>query len=117
MGNPVLDSSGNSIETDTGYVSLADHYSEVDGLKRAIENKLVEIKIHNIRDYSKDPHKKVDDYPFGGGKGMVLKIEPIYDALEDLKTKDSKIIMMTPQGIKYNQKIAYDLSKEKHIII
>lgn len=86
-------------------------------IKRAIDNKIIDIKIHNIRDYSKDKHKKVDDYAFGGGAGMVLMIQPIYDALEKLKTKDSKIIMMTPQGKTYNQKIAYNLSKEKHLII
>ena len=86
-------------------------------LKRAIDNKLVEINIHNIRDYSKDPHKRVDDYAFGGGKGMVLKIEPIYDAINNLKTKESVIIMMTPQGKTYNQKLAYNLSKKKHLII
>ncbi len=86
-------------------------------IKRAIDFKKVEINIYNIRDYSKDPHKKVDDYGFGGGKGMVLKIEPIYDALESIKTNDSKVILMTPQGIKYNQAKAYELSSLKHIII
>lgn len=86
-------------------------------IKRAIDNKKVEINIYNIRDYSKDPHKKVDDYGFGGGKGMVLMCQPIFDAIDDLKTKNSKIILMTPQGVKYNQKLAYDLSKEEHLII
>ena len=86
-------------------------------MKRAMDNNLVDIKIHNIRDYSKNKHKKVDDYGFGGGKGMVLMIQPIYDALMDLKTPDSKIIMMTPQGEKYTQKKAYDLSCEKNLII
>lgn len=86
-------------------------------MKRAMDNNLVDIKIHNIRDYSNNKHKKVDDYGFGGGKGMVLMIQPIYDALMDLKTPDSKIIMMTPQGEKYTQKKAYELSREKHLII
>ena len=86
-------------------------------LGRAIENKQVEIKIHNIRDFSLDPHKKVDDYGFGGGKGMVLMPQPIYDAIESVKTKDSLVIMMTPQGIPYKQKMAYDLSKQKHIVL
>ena len=86
-------------------------------IKRAIDNKKVEINIYNIRDYSKDSHKKVDDYGFGGGKGMVLMCQPIFDAVDDLKTKNSKIILMTPQGVKYNQKLAYDLSKEEHLII
>jgi tRNA (guanine37-N1)-methyltransferase len=86
-------------------------------IKRALERKQVEINIHDIRDYSKDPHKKVDDYAFGGGKGMVLMPQPIFDAVDDLKTKDSKVILMTPQGIKYDEECAYSLSKEKHLII
>lgn len=86
-------------------------------LGRAIEKKQVEIKIHNIRDFSLDPHKKVDDYGFGGGKGMVLMPQPIYDAIASVRTKDSLVIMMTPQGIPYKQKIAYDLSKQKHIVL
>jgi len=86
-------------------------------IKRAIENKHVEINIHNIRDFSTDPHKNVDDYAFGGGKGMVLMIEPIYNAINHFKQKDSLVVMMTPQGKTYNQSLAYDLSKVKHLII
>ena len=86
-------------------------------IKRAIESNKVIINIHNIRDYSKDPHKKVDDYQYGGGEGMVLMCQPIFDAVDVLKEDNSKVILMTPQGIKYNQSMAYDLSKEKHIII
>lgn len=85
-------------------------------IKRAIENKHVEINIINFRDYSKDPHQKVDDYGFGGGPGMVLMPQPIFDAVLDIKTPESKVILMTPQGVKYNQGLACDLSKEKHLI-
>lgn len=84
---------------------------------RAIKNKKVEINIYNFRDYSKDSHKKVDDYGYGGGAGMVLMPQPIYDCLKEIKTDDSYVIMMTPQGVKYNQKKAYTLSKKKHLII
>lgn len=73
-------------------------------IKRAIEDNKVEIKVHNIRDYSLDPHKRVDDYSFGGGAGMVLMPEPIYLAVEALDSKDATIILMTPQGEKYCQK-------------
>ena len=97
--------------------NMFDNFLSESIIKRAIEKNKVTINIHNIRDYSKDPHKKVDDYQFGGGKGMVLMIEPIYDAIEKLKEKDSKIILMTPQGIKYNQKTAYSLTNNKHLII
>lgn len=86
-------------------------------IKRAISNKLVEINIINFRDYSKDPHKKVDDTPYGGGSGMVLKVEPIMDAVLDLKKEDTKVILLTPDGKTYNQKQAYELSNLKHIIL
>lgn len=86
-------------------------------IKRAIKKEIVEIQIHDIRKYSTDKHKKVDDYSYGGGRGMVLMPQPIFDAVDDIKTKDSKVLLMTPQGRKYKQSLAYDLSKEKHIII
>ena len=86
-------------------------------IKRAIDNNLVEINIHNIRDYSKDPHKKVDDTPYGGGPGMVLMCQPIFDAVKALRNDNSKVILLTPGGILYKQSIAIDLSHEKHLII
>ena len=86
-------------------------------IKRAIEKNLVEINIIDFREYSTDPHHKVDDYQYGGGSGMVLMIEPIYNCLQKIKTEDSKIILMTPQGLTYNQKLAYSLKEEKHLII
>ena len=86
-------------------------------IKRAIENKLVDIKLHNFRDYTNDLHNKVDDTPYGGGAGMVLMAQPIYDCVESLKDDDSFVILLTPSGVPYKQKIAYDLSKKKHLII
>lgn len=86
-------------------------------IKRAIDNNLVSINTYNIRDYSLDPHKKVDDYGFGGGQGMVLMPQPIFDAVESLKTDDSYVILMTPRGIPYKQNKAYELSHKKHLII
>ena len=86
-------------------------------IKRAILDKKVVINIHDIRNYSKDPHKKVDDYGFGGGAGMVLMPQPIFDCVDALKTSDSFIILMTPQGVRYNQKMAYDFTSKHHIII
>ncbi|MFW6389776.1 MAG: tRNA (guanosine(37)-N1)-methyltransferase TrmD, partial [Halanaerobiales bacterium] len=78
-------------------------------LARAQDNNLIEINIIDIRDYTFDKHNNVDDYPYGGGSGMVLKIEPIYRAINQLKQKreDSNfpIILLTPQGNKLNQKI------------
>lgn len=86
-------------------------------LKKAIEKDLVEINLINFRDYSLDPHHKVDDTPYGGGAGMVLTCQPIYDAVEALKTETSKIILLTPDGKTYNQKLALDFKSEEHLII
>ena len=88
-----------------------------DIIKRAIDKKIVEINIIDFRKYSKDLHNKVDDTPYGGGNGMVLMCQPIYDAIEDIKTEDSKVIMLTPDGKTYKQEIAYNLSKERHLIL
>lgn len=92
------------IDVLTLFPKMFDGFLNESIIKRAITNKKVIINIHNIRDYSKDPHKKVDDYGFGGGAGMVLMPQPIFDAVEDLKTEESTVILMTPQGQTYNQK-------------
>ena len=86
-------------------------------IKRCVDKGLVEINIHNFRDYTLDPHGNVDDTPFGGGAGMVLSCQPIFDCVNSIKTPESKVILMTPRGKTYNQKMAVDLSKEKHLII
>ena len=86
-------------------------------IKRAINDNKVSIKIHDFREFTLDPHKKVDDTPYGGGAGMVLTPQPIFDCVESIKTPDSKVILLTPDGVPYKQQIAYDLSKESHLII
>ena len=86
-------------------------------IKRAIQKGKVNIEIHNIRDYSFDKHKRVDDYQIGGGEGMVLMPEPIFNAVDSLKKENSKIILLTPQGTVYNSKKAYEFSKFEHLII
>ena len=86
-------------------------------IKRAIFEKRVEINIINFRDFTKDPHNKVDDTPYGGGAGMVLMPQPIFDCVKSLKTPFSKVILLTPDGISYKQDIAYNLCKEKHLIL
>ncbi len=86
-------------------------------VKRAQELGKLEINIVNFRDYTDDPHKKVDDTPYGGGAGMVLTCQPIFDCVNALKTDETKVILLTPDGVLYKQKQAYDLSKEKHLII
>ena len=101
----------------TLFPNMFDGFLKESIIGRAIKERKVEINIYNIRNYSNDPHKKVDDYPFGGGKGMVLMPQPIFDAVKDLKKPDSFVILTTPQGEVYNQKKAYELKSKKHIII
>jgi tRNA (guanine37-N1)-methyltransferase len=86
-------------------------------MKRAQENKIVDLRIHNLRDWTTDKHHVVDDAPFGGGQGMVMKPEPIFAAVEDLRSQKSKIILMSPAGRRLDQTNATDLSKEAHLII
>ena len=97
-------------------------------MKRAQENKIVDLQIHNLRDWATDKHRIVDDAPFGGGHGMVMKPEPIFGAVEELKqntpdaqskikNRKSKIILMSPAGKRFEQKIATNLLKESHLII
>jgi tRNA (guanine37-N1)-methyltransferase len=90
--------------------------------QRAIDRKLIRVSIHNIRDYTHDKHHTVDDYPYGGGAGMVLKPEPIFEAVETLvsnlspKPEELPIILLTPQGRLFSQSIALELSKYEHLI-
>lgn len=88
-------------------------------IKRAIESGVVKVHFHNLRDYSKSKHKKVDDYQYGGGPGMVLMIEPIENCLSQLKSKTSydAIVLMTPSGKQLNQKLSNKFSLFKNIII
>ena len=101
----------------TLFPSMFDGFINESIIKRAIDKELIAIDIHNIRDYSPFKNKQVDDYPYGGGAGMILMCEPIFNAIDSLKTEGSIVIMMTPTGKTFNQSIAYDLSKEKHIIL
>ena len=86
-------------------------------IKRAIDDNKIEIDLHNFRDYSKDIHHKVDDTPYGGGCGMILTCQPIFDCVNDLKDDESTVILLTPDGIPYKQEIANNLVKLKHLII
>ena len=86
-------------------------------IKRAINSKKVEINLINFRDYSPLNNNQVDDTPYGGGAGMVLRCEPIFNAINDIKTDDSYVIMLTPEGNKYNQTKAKELTNKKHIIL
>ena len=84
---------------------------------RAKEKNLIEINLINIRDFSKDKHKKVDDTPYGGGAGMVMMPDVVYDAYKSVEEKNAKVIYMSPQGKKLTQKKVEELAKEEHLII
>ena len=84
---------------------------------RAVEKELIDINLINIRDFSEDKHKKVDDTPYGGGAGMVMMPDVVYRAYQSVKTKNAKVIYMSPQGKKLDQKKVEDLSKQEHLII
>jgi tRNA (guanine37-N1)-methyltransferase len=92
--------------------------------QRAISRGLVTVKLHNIRDYTHDQHRTVDDYPYGGGAGMVLKPEPVFEAVDSLQSGTSPeqatalpIILLTPQGRLFTQRVAAELSRYTHLIL
>jgi len=90
-------------------------------MKRAQENGIIELHVHNLRDWTTDKHHVVDDAPFGGGQGMVMKPEPIFAAVEDLKSQipncKPQILLMSPAGRRLDQQMAQQLSQESHLII
>lgn len=113
----------------TIFPKLIKAFSQESLLKKAQEKKLLNIGIHNLRNWAKDPHKKVDDKPFGGGLGMVFKVEPIFRAIQQIRNLNfeirnksqsqnpkSKIILLTPRGKQFTQQMASEFSKLKQII-
>lgn len=86
-------------------------------MKRAIEKGKVEINIIDIRNYTPYKNNQVDDYQFGGGGGMIMMCEPVFNAVESIRTEDSHVILLTPRGKTYNEKKAYELKDKKHLII
>lgn len=105
------------IDIITLFPKMFDGFISESIIKRAIDIKAVEINIINLRDYTLDKHNKVDDTPYGGGAGMVLMCQPVFDCIKALRKENSLVIMMTPQGSVYNQKMAYSLSMKEHLII
>ncbi len=106
----------------TIFPEIFDSYLKESIIERALKKSLIKINIHNLRDWTKDPHKTVDDRPYGGGIGMVMKVEPIFKAVTALKKSEvrrlkSKVILFTPRGRKFNQKMAYRFSKLNQLIL
>ena len=86
-------------------------------IKRGIEKDLIDIEVINIRDFSTLNNNQVDDTPYGGGAGMVMRVDIVYDAIESVRTNDSKVYLMTPAGKPFNEKMALTLSECKHLIL
>jgi tRNA (guanine37-N1)-methyltransferase len=100
----------------TIFPSLFDSFLKESLIEKAILKKHIQINVHDLRKWTEDSHKTVDEKPFGGGSGMVMKIEPIYKAVKELK-KGGKVILFTPRGKKFNQKKAHDLSKCSQLVM
>jgi tRNA (guanine37-N1)-methyltransferase len=86
-------------------------------VKRARDTGLLDLKIHNLRDWTHDRHRTVDDRPFGGGPGMLLKVEPLFEAIESLKRETTRVILLSPSGRKFDQVIARELSAQKDLLL
>lgn len=101
----------------TLFPSMFDCFKTESIMKRAIEKGKVEINIIDIRDYTPYKNNQVDDYQFGGGGGMIMMCEPVFNAVESIRTEDSTVILLTPRGETYNEKKAYEFKDKKHLII
>lgn len=106
----------------TIFPDIFDSYFSESLIKRAQKKKLIKINVHNLRDYTTDKHKRVDDAPFGGGAGMVMKVEPIFKVVSALKKdtrykkQNTRVILFTPRGKKFTQKMAYEFSKLDQLV-
>jgi tRNA (guanine37-N1)-methyltransferase len=105
------------IDVLTLFPAMLDGFLSESMLGRAQEAKLLEIKVHNLRDWSKDKHNTTDDRPFGGGAGMVLKCEPVFDAIEQIQTPGCRRIYLTPDGTPLSPALALELSQQKHLVL
>ena len=101
----------------TLFEDFFDYFVNTSIIKRAIDKKLVEVEVINFRNYSTDKLKRVDDGPFGGGAGMIIKLQPIVDCLKAIKTENSKVYLLSASGKKYNQQMAHELSTINHLIL
>lgn len=101
----------------TLFKEFFDNFKNTSIIKRALDKEIVELEIINFRDYSTDKLKRVDDAPYGGGAGMIIKLQPILDCLKEIKTENSKVYLLSAKGEVYNQNKAHELAKCDHIIL
>lgn len=108
------------IDIVTGFPAMLESVLNESMIKKGRDNNAVSIHLHDLRDYTDDKHRTIDDYPYGGSPGMVLKIEPFIKCIEHIKKvtefEKAKIILMTPRGVQFSQKRAVQLSLEKHLV-
>lgn len=104
------------IDVITIFPGMLDGFLGESMLKRAARAGLVEFRVINLRDFTSDVHRTTDDRPYGGGPGMVMKPDPIFKAVESLRTEASQVILMTPQGRRFDQSVAQELSGGSHLI-
>ncbi len=105
------------IDIITIFPEFFDTFLSTSIIKRAIQEKQVEIRLHQIRDYSHNKHRNIDDTPYGGGVGMLMTFPPFYDVIKKLRTEDSLVIYLSPQGKLFKQSIAKKLAKKSHLIL
>ena len=101
----------------TLFPDFIDSIKDYSIIRRAIENNLIAVESVNIRDFAINKHGQVDDYPYGGGQGMVMMVEPVYKAIESVKKENSYVVFLSPQGKVLSQEIVKDLSKKEHIVL
>jgi tRNA (guanine37-N1)-methyltransferase len=105
------------IDIVTIFPEFFDAFLKTSIIKRAIDSKLIDIRLHQLRDYSHNKHKKIDDTPYGGGVGMLMQFPPFFDVIKQLRTEETFVIMLSPQGKLFNQQEAIQLSTKKHIML
>lgn len=110
MGEPL------AIDVITIFPRMLNGFLEESIIKRAAQKGLVQLRAVNLRDFTKDVHKTTDDRPYGGGPGMIMKPEPLFEAVESVMTPGASVVMMTPQGRRFEQSMAIDFSKRRHLI-
>ena len=105
------------IDIRTLFPEMVEGFINTSIIKRAIEKEIIQVNLINFRDYSPLNNKQVDDTPYGGGAGMILRCEPIFECLDSIDTEDAYIILLSPEGTKYKQDVAKRLKEHKHLII
>ena len=105
------------IDLITLFPSMVEGFLAESIVGKAVERQKIDVQVHNLRDWTHDKHKTADDRPFGGGAGMLMKPEPIFEAIESLKREDSIVVYMAPDGNKLNSKLGRELAAESHLII